>query len=162
MIVACSFYFYSIWVGGSTLKRDAGMSNFEWKFFWILIGSACIMTFLEWWMIHTPFPKPENRLPRDVADKIEPYKWRGFGESKYKFFQKDGKLGIVDIARFYVVVPAKYDLILWREQDKTIDVIENGEKKTLEIKEKEYRDVCITYFLLGVYVLVLIIKKIFG
>lgn len=88
------------------------------------------------WMRKTRFPNSKDKLPRDFADKIEVYSWSGFRVPKYVFFQKDNKYGVIDASKYSVVIPAKYDSVIWREQNVSFDATINNEKETVIINNQ--------------------------
>lgn len=89
------------------------------------------------WIIKT-IPKPDKKaiLPRDYADKIEDYSWNGFAVHKYIRFIKDNKYGILDAANRSITVPATFDLIEWREANKSYDGVLDGSRKTYNMDLK--------------------------
>lgn len=87
------------------------------------------------WIIKTHPPKEyKTLLPRDFANKIEYYTWRGFTFRKYVRFMRNDKYGILDAASRTVIIPASFDLIEWREKNKSFDGVLNGVRKTYHLK----------------------------
>ena len=103
--------------------------------FFVVVPSVLIIILSIVWMNKNKFPSKSTPLPRDLADEIEPYIWLGFKRSKLILFRKDKKWGIIDVAQYKVIIPAIYDSIKWRVPDDTIDVVENGEMKTISIND---------------------------
>lgn len=89
------------------------------------------------WIKRKPFPKETDGLPRDFADEIEEYELYGLCKHKYVFFKKNGKYGVLDAAQYRVHIPAQYDTIVWRTNNKTYDALKDGEEGTYVIEEKK-------------------------
>ena len=99
-------------------------------FEYILPAIIIIVLSIIWIIKITPKSNSKTILPRDLADKIENYTWNGFTLHKYLRFIKDGKYGILDAVTRSIVVSATYDLIEWRQSNKSYDGLINGVKKT--------------------------------
>lgn len=89
------------------------------------------------WIKRKPFPKEKDGLPRDFADEIEEYELYGLCKHKYVFFKKNGKYGVLDAAQYRIHIPAQYDTIVWRTNNKTYDALKDGEEGTYVIEEKK-------------------------
>lgn len=116
----------------SFTKNDA-QEIFRLKMLLVLVPFFALFWITIKWIQNTRFPREEDIVPRDVADEIEQYMWDGFTRYKYVFYKKDGKYGIIDARNYCVNVPAQYDSIVWRMPNKTFDVTNGGEKKTMTI-----------------------------
>jgi hypothetical protein len=81
-------------------------------------------------------PKTENKsiLPRDLANKVEDYTWNGFTFHKYLRFIKNDNYGILDAVSHTIVIPALFELIEWREKNKSYDGVLDGERSTYLLK----------------------------
>lgn len=113
------------------------ISSFRIKISFLIIIPAIILCILiVKWMRKTRFPNSEDKLPRDFADEIEIYSWNGFLVPKYILFQKDNKYGVIDASKYSVVIPAKYDSVIWREQNVSFDATINNEKETVIINNQ--------------------------
>lgn len=55
---------------------------------------------------------------------------------KFILFQKDNKYGVIDASKYSVVIPAKYDSVIWREQNVSFDATINNEKETIIINNQ--------------------------
>ncbi len=121
----------------NAVSIDSCRSKFRTKM-WIFVHAPSILLiiFLIWWKAKTRFPKESDGLPRDVADKIQPYSWDGFSLHKYIIFQKNNKYGIIDASDFYVVEPAIYDSLIWRIPQKTCEVQLNDKKDIIRIVDR--------------------------
>lgn len=53
---------------------------------------------------------------------------------RYRFFLKNNKMGLVDVKRFKVTIPAKYDMLQWRYTDKIVDASLEGERLVLDVR----------------------------
>lgn len=53
---------------------------------------------------------------------------------RYRFFLKNNKMGLVDVKRFKVTIPAKYDVLQWRYTDKIVDASIEGERLVLDVR----------------------------
>lgn len=93
------------------------------------------------WIKRKPFPQERDGLPRDFADELEEHELFGFRKNKYVFFKKDGKYGIIDAAQYRVKVPAQYDSIAWRTQNKTYDATLDKQKSTFVIEDKKEQNI---------------------
>lgn len=112
--------------------------NFRLKVVFLGIVPALIVLWLtKIWIKRKPFPQEKDGLPRDFADELEEYELYGFCKHKYVFFKKNGKYGVIDAAQYRVNVPAQYDTIAWRTNNKTYDGLKDGEERTYVIEEKK-------------------------
>ena len=112
--------------------KQTVVSKFRLKVLLIFILPALtIIVFTLLWAIKIT-PKKENKsiLPRDLANKIEDYTWNGFISHKYLRFIKDDKYGILDAVSRTVIIPASFELIEWREKNKSYDGILDGVRST--------------------------------
>lgn len=100
--------------------------------------TTIVLTLL--WIIKTS-PKIENKsiLPRDFANQIEDYTWNGFTSHKYLRFIRNDKYGILDAVCRTVVIPASFELIEWREKNKSYDGVLDGVRKTYHLKHDSRR-----------------------
>lgn len=53
---------------------------------------------------------------------------------RYRFFLKNNKMGLVDVKRFKVTIPAKYDVLQWRYTDKIVDASVEGKQLVLDVR----------------------------
>lgn len=120
---------------GHFSKSDA-QDVFRWKMLLVLLPFTALLWLTIRWMKWTRFPGEKDIVPRDVADEIEQYEWNGFSKSKYIFYKKSGKYGVIDARNYCVDIPAQYDSIVWRMPNKTFDVTIGEEKQILSIKKK--------------------------
>lgn len=112
--------------------------DFRLKVVFLGIVPALIVLWLTViWIKRKPFPQEKDGLPRDYADKVEEYELYGFSKHKYVFFKKNEKYGIFDAAQYRVHIPAQYDAIVWRTNNKTYDALKDGEQRTYVIDEKK-------------------------
>lgn len=102
-------------------------------FFFILPALVIIILSTIWIVKITPKSGNKLTLPRDYADKIESYTWNGFSLHKYIRFIKDEKYGILDAANRSITVPATFELIKWREKNKSYDGVLDGVRKTYNL-----------------------------
>lgn len=111
------------------------VSRFRIKALFVFILPALIIIVLSviWFVKITPKVDKKTILPRDYADKIESYAWNGFSLHKYIRFIKDDKYGIMDAANRSITVPATFDLIEWRETNKSYDGVLDGVRKTYNL-----------------------------
>ncbi len=114
------------------LAEQMAVSKFRTHALFIFILPALIIIILSiiWAVKITPKSENKTILPRDYADKIEVYSWNGFSLHKYIRFIKNNKYGILDAANRSITVPATFELIEWREKNKSYDGILDGVRKT--------------------------------
>ena len=102
-----------------------------------ILPALLIIVILIIWIVRiTPKLGKTAILPRDYADKIEDYSWYGFTIHKYIRFIKNDKYGILDAANRSITVPATFDLIEWREANKSYDGVLDGSRKTYNMDLK--------------------------
>ncbi|MBO7225218.1 MAG: zinc-ribbon domain-containing protein [Bacteroidales bacterium] len=89
--------------------------------------------FTNIWKEYTRYPNAYDIIPKDVADQIEEYEWNGFCKTKYIFFKKDEKYGVIDTRNYCVKIEEIFDSISWRVPNKTIDVTIKNKKNTINI-----------------------------
>ena len=118
--------------------EQLAISKFRTQTLLILILPALLLIIFSIIWIIKVTPKIEKKaiLPRDYADKIEDYSWYGFTIHKYIRFIKNDKYGILDAANRSITVPATFDLIEWREANKSYDGVLDGSRKTYNMDLK--------------------------
>lgn len=88
-------------------------------FFVLLLISVLIIVLYK-----RAFPNKSTNL-RSLADYIQKYRYTGLirGRKKpiLKFFVKDSKMGLMDVAHYCVFLPAQYDVLEWREKNKYLN-----------------------------------------
>lgn len=114
------------------------VSKFRTRALLIFILPALILIILSiiWIIKTTQISDKKAILPRDYADKIEDYSWYGFITHKYIRYIKNDKYGILDAANRSITVPATFDLIEWREANKSYDGVLDGSRKTYNMDLK--------------------------
>lgn len=112
--------------------KQTVVSKFQLKVLLVFILPALtiILLTLLWAIKITPKKENKSILPRDLANKIEDYTWNGFTSHTYLRFIKDDKYGILDAVSRTVVIPASFELIEWREKNKSYDGILDGVRST--------------------------------
>ena len=107
------------------------VSKFRIQVLFVFILPALILIVLSiiWIIRITPKSAKKTILPRDYADKIEIYSWIGFSLHKYIRYIKDDKYGIIDAVGRIVIVPATFELIEWRQNNKSYDGVLDGVRK---------------------------------
>ena len=105
---------------------------------WVGLIVVYIPIIIAWgfayrWEKYTRYPNAYDIIPKDVADQIEEYEWNGFCKTKYIFFKKDEKYGVIDTRNYCVKIEAIFDSISWRVPNKTIDVTIKNQKNTINI-----------------------------
>lgn len=112
--------------------EEMAVSKFRMQVLFVFILPALILIVLSiiWIIRITPKSDKKTILPRDYADKIEIYTWGGFSFHKYVRFIKDDKYGIIDAVGRIVIVPATFELIEWRQNNKSYDGVLDGVRKT--------------------------------
>jgi hypothetical protein len=103
--------------------------------FYVILPSMVIFFFVVLWMSKIRFPKSSDMLPRDIADKIEIYRWNGMSFHKYVLYQKGDKYGVIDAAKYKPLTEPIYDSAIWRYPGQTIDVSIGKEKCTINIQD---------------------------
>ena len=122
--------------------EEMAVSKFRIQVLFVFILPALILIVLSiiWIIRITPKSDKKTNLPRDYADKIEIYTWGGFSFHKYVRFIKDDKYGILDAANHNIIVPAIYELIEWRQINKSYDGVLEGVRATY-ILDKNNHDI---------------------
>ena len=132
---------FSYFEGGIVLHnydeaKQTVVHNFMIKMLLICVLPALIIIVLtlRWIIKTTPKKEYKSLLPRDFANKIEYYTWHGFTFRKYVRFIRNDKYGILDAVSRTIIIPASFDLIEWREKNKSFDGVLNGVRKTYHLK----------------------------
>lgn len=120
------------------ISDGIAIKEFREKVLSVYIIPAIILIVLSiiWIIITAPKSNNKSILPRDLADKIENYTWSGFTLHKYIRYIKNDKYGILDAANRSITVPATFDLIEWREANKSYDGVLDGSRKTYNMDLK--------------------------
>lgn len=88
------------------------------------------------------YPAKDNLL-KNSADYIQKYRYTGLirGRKKpiLKFFVKDNKMGLVDVAHYCVFLPAKYDVLEWREKNKYLNATIGNRTFIIDINGNELK-----------------------
>ena len=58
---------------------------------------------------------------------------------RYQFFCKNGKMGVIDIKRCQVQIPAKYDVLKWKTSQSIIIAIKNNQTLYIDIHGNELK-----------------------
>lgn len=103
--------------------------------YYVILPSIVILCFVILWMSRIRFPKASDVLPRDIADKIEIYRWNGLSPHKYVLYQKGDKYGVIDAAKYKSVTDPIYDSAIWRTPGQTIDVSIGEKESTINIQD---------------------------
>lgn len=87
-------------------------------------------------------PAKENLL-KNSADYIQKYQYTGLirGKKKpiLKFFVKDNKMGLMDVAHYCVFLPAQFDVLEWREKNKYLNATIGNRTFIIDINGKELK-----------------------
>lgn len=65
-------------------------------------------------------------LTNSFADYVQ-------SKGRFRFFVKDGKMGVVRWFDFHIMVPATYEKLIWIEENKTLRATFNGENFLIDI-----------------------------
>lgn len=91
---------------------------------------------------YAKYPKKTTPL-NEVADYCQKYSYWGIFRRrktpKYVFFVKDDLFGILDVAHYSVLLPARYDFLFWREKNKYLNAVINGRNCIIDIYGKELK-----------------------
>lgn len=83
------------------------------------------------------YPAKDNLL-KNSADYIQQYSYSGFikGRKKpvLKFFVRNNKMGLMDVAHYCVFLPAQYDMLEWREKNKYLNATVGNQTFIIDIK----------------------------
>ena len=117
------------------IAEQMAISKFRTCALFVFILPALILIILSviWIVKITPKSDKKTVLPRDFANKVENYTWDGFTFHKYIRFIKNDKYGILDAANRSITVPATFELIEWREKNKSYDGVHDGVRKTYHL-----------------------------
>lgn len=106
-------------------------------FFILLLISVLIIVLYK-----RVFPN-KNTNPRSLADYIQKYQYTGLirGRKKpiLKFFVKDNKMGLMDVAHYCVFLPAQYDVLEWREKNKYLNATVGNRTFIIDINGNELK-----------------------
>lgn len=93
--------------------------------------------------LNKKFPSKKTAPLREVADYIQNYWYTGLFRyqktPKLKFFVKQGKFGLMDVANYTPFLPAKYDFLAWREKNKYLIAKQNDREFIMDIYGKELK-----------------------
>lgn len=88
------------------------------------------------------YPQKDNHL-FDIADYVEKYRYTGFikGRKKpiLKFYVKDNKMGLLDVAHYRTFLSAQYDKLSWREKNKYLNATVGNREFIIDIYGKELK-----------------------
>ncbi len=78
---------------------------------------------------------PSKNAPKlsEIADYVQ--KPRST-KTKYYFYIKDGKFGVLDVSKYKVQIPAQYDKLEWREKGRYLNAIKDSENIIIDINGK--------------------------
>ena len=106
-------------------------------------GALMLITGAISYGLNNKFPSKKNAPLREVADYIQNYWYTGLFRyqktPKLKFFVKEGKFGLMDVANYTPFLPAKYDLLAWHEKDKFLIATQNNRKFIIDIYGNELK-----------------------
>ena len=88
------------------------------------------------------YPAKDNLL-KNSADYIQKYRYTGLirGRKKpvLKFFIKDNKMGLMDVAHYCVFLTAQYDVLEWREKNKYLNATTGNRTFIIDINGNELK-----------------------
>lgn len=88
------------------------------------------------------FPE-KNNLLRNSADYVQKYRYTGFIRGRktpiLKFYVKDNKMGLLDVAHYCVFLNAQYDKLEWREKNKFLNAKLGNRTFIIDIYGKELK-----------------------
>ena len=87
------------------------------------------------------FPPKNNQLS-NVADYVQKYRYTGFIRGRkpiLKFYVKDNKMGLLDVAHYCVFLNAQYDKLEWREKNKLLKASLNNKTFIIDIHGKDLK-----------------------
>lgn len=88
------------------------------------------------------YPAKNNQL-RYLADYVQKYRYTGFMQGRktpiLKFYVKDNKMGLLDVAHYCVFLPAQYDKLEWREKNKFLNATLGNKLFIVDIYGKELK-----------------------
>lgn len=95
-----------------------------------------IIFFISFYIIIYSYKK---KTPPNYA-KFADYIQRISGNSpRYQFFCKNGKMGVIDIKRCQVQIPAKYDVLKWKTSQSIIIAIKDNQTSYIDIHGNELK-----------------------
>ena len=107
----------------------------------IFFGFLMLITGTLSYRLNKKKPSKMMALLRKLADYIEDYSYtdvyKNKNPPKLKFFVKEGKFGLMDVANYTPFLPAKYDFLAWREKDKFLIAKQNNREFIIDIYGKE-------------------------
>ena len=109
----------------------------------IFFGFLMLITGTLSYRLNKKFPSKKTAPLREVADYIQNYWYTGLFRyqktPKLKFFVKQGKFGLMDVANYTPFLPAKYDFLAWREKDEYLIAKQNDREFIIDIYGKELK-----------------------
>lgn len=109
----------------------------------IFFGFLMLITGTLSYRLNKKKPSKMMALLRELADYIEDYSYidvyKNKKSPKLKFFVKEGKFGLMDVASYIPFLPAKYDLLAWHEKDKFLIATQNNRKFIIDIYGNELK-----------------------
>ena len=108
-----------------------------------IVGAFMLIAGAISYGLNKKFPSKKTAPLREVADYIQNYWYTGLFRyqktPKLKFFVKQGKFGLMDVANYTPFLPAKYDFLAWREKEEYLIAKQNDREFIIDIYGKELK-----------------------
>ena len=106
---------------------------------------TCLISFISIIVIiygSRKYPQKSNRLS-NYADYVQKYRYSGFIRGRknpiLKFYVKDNRMGLLDVAHYSVFLSAQYDRLEWREENKYLNATSGNRTYIIDIYGKELK-----------------------
>ena len=124
-------------------QNDAHSSYQTYVLVGVLISAAiALIAFLLMKLVRRQSPPKNNPLSK-VADYVQKYSYSGFLKGRkspvLKFYVKDNKMGLLDVAHYCVFLNAQYDQLSWREKNKYLNAKDGGRSLIIDVHGKELK-----------------------
>lgn len=107
------------------------------------VGALMLIAGAMSYSLNKKIPTKKTAPLREVADYIQNYWYTGLCRyqktPKLKFFVKQGKFGLMDVANYTPFLPAKYDFLAWRDKDEYLIAKQNDREFIIDIYGNELK-----------------------